>query len=611
MKKTLVFSVATDNYDKAFAKIIKTHERYARKYGHDYQLISGPGSDVLGREVAWLKIPLLIGAMDAGYEAVMFVDGDAEIQKKCPNFVDLFEDDADVYLANGHSGRPNSGVIIVKATPESKALLERVLQDFGKPLSQIDTVGWGENGYVIHEVRKYARYKNISLRWNNTWDVELKDYIRHYTGPMRAHYKFGFKEKKIWEEICNRPKPKGEGFIDNRLGFYSSLSCLYQRASGDGSVFSRFNFAWCGFPAVSRPAKSPVKGPLAVHVCVDLNKGDPDNPYTMELVRSLQLSGAEVSVGVDNFWQLDYSNIDVLHMQWIEVLTAWKKPTLELINAIEQRLSEIAKTTKIVLTFHNLLPKKDFADLGFDLLDTIANYCTAFVHLSSESVSKIQSYYGDRSWCDFSKHFVARHGDFDYYRSLCQEKLLDLDLLAQEGSTVLVFGGIRESAELKLSLAVAGQLSNLGHNTILAGPVSDEVLHWKERKSITNNANTRILRLHRRIENAHVVSLLEKADVILIPRGGRLNSGVVYLAHSYGVPVVCPDEPSLCESIKYTKGRLYERGDVDSAVREILAVFDRGPSEKIIDEAETFFYKKRYMSWVSVAAEHEKIYRHF
>ncbi|UHQ55873.1 glycosyltransferase [Microbulbifer sp. YPW16] len=606
MAKSLVFTVATDGYDQAFARNITSHRRYAKKYGHDYQLVSGPGSDVLNREVAWLKIPLLIGAIDAGYESIMFVDGDAAIQKKCPNFEALFEDGYDAYLANGHSGRPNSGVIIIKSTTEVKAMLERVLQGYGKPLASIDSVGWGENGYVIHELRKYERFKNVSLKWNNTWDIKLKDYIRHYTGPMRKLYEFSVSERQAWDEICSRPKIKGEGFLTNGRDFFEALSTLYSRVTNDTPCFSAFDFSWCGFPKSRRSDLSV--GKLTVHSCVNIDEMDPDNPYSMELAKGLRLSGANVITGADGFWDLDYSKIDVLHIQWMEVLCGWKAPTEEMVEKIEHRIQEIAETTKIVFTFHNLLPKKDFGRLGFKLLDIVAMYASAFIHLSNESIAKIKEQYKGCEWVEKDNHYVCRHGDFDYYR-MVEEDWPELTQLDGSGSTVLVFGGIRNKDELDFSLNVGDKLAQQGHNLILAGPVSDEAMHWKERKGIQNPERSKILRLHQRVQNEHVKALLKKADVVLIPRAERLNSGVVFLAHSFGVPVVCSDEVTLSESLNVTRGVVYRKNNVDDAVNAILSVFKREQLEKIENEAACFLFKKKCMSWISIADQHLKIYQ--
>ncbi len=186
--RTLVFSVAFNGYDSIWAKPLRSQKAYATSKGYDYTLLGQGVTTPLAMESAWMKIPLLIAAMDAGYDWIAFIDADAEIKERCPSLDTLAQGDKSVFLANGFSGRPNTGVIIVRNSPSARRFLKAGLNIAGQRLPPKDRVGWGENGEVIHLARKSGCVAIIDGRWNNNHQTELEDYIRHYTGPMRKAF---------------------------------------------------------------------------------------------------------------------------------------------------------------------------------------------------------------------------------------------------------------------------------------------------------------------------------------------------------------------------------------------------------------------------------------
>ncbi len=129
----------------------------------------------------------------------------------------------DLYLANGFSGRANSGVIIVRSSERVVSLLSTMYVNALNPLPAEDDVGWGENGHVIHYAKDYEGLQVLDQRWNNNFAPELEDYFRHYSaGPMRKFYKF-----TTFEKICYRAAKKYNQYSQkNTLPFQDSMEML-------------------------------------------------------------------------------------------------------------------------------------------------------------------------------------------------------------------------------------------------------------------------------------------------------------------------------------------------------------------------------------------------
>lgn len=186
---TLVFSMAFNGYQYFFRKSIETHRVYARTHGFEYAFIDRPRVTRLMLECAWLKLPLILSALARGYKWVLFVDADAEFRPGCPSIVSVVEPNKSVFMVNGHSGRVNSGVILVRNTPDTLEMFAKTLRGFDSTLPPEDFVGWGENGHVIHYTKHFDGLHILPAQWNNNRDPAMQDYIRHYSdGVMRNLY---------------------------------------------------------------------------------------------------------------------------------------------------------------------------------------------------------------------------------------------------------------------------------------------------------------------------------------------------------------------------------------------------------------------------------------
>ena len=162
-----------------------SHRAYARRHRLDYRLVAWWPPLVRDASVtAWAKLPLLRRAL-AQREWVMAIDVDCLVTDQTPAFPAVEQDDRSLYMARGHSGRFNSGVIIARRDRRVLCLLDDMIAASDVPLPKEDQAPW-ENGVVIHYTHGRSFVGELDRRWNNTVAPTDGDYVRHWTGPMRA-----------------------------------------------------------------------------------------------------------------------------------------------------------------------------------------------------------------------------------------------------------------------------------------------------------------------------------------------------------------------------------------------------------------------------------------
>lgn len=190
ISKTLVFTVAINGYQWLYRDNLNTQKAYADKCGYDYLAVTQPTTSALGMECAWLKLALILSAFTRGYDSVLYVDADAKIADKTPDLGILLEPEKFLYMAKGYSGRVNSGVIFTLKNQDVINCFSKMIENCELPVPPEDDVGWGENGHVIHYTKNQAFLKIIDSHWNNNHQLDMDDFIRHFScGPLRGHFK--------------------------------------------------------------------------------------------------------------------------------------------------------------------------------------------------------------------------------------------------------------------------------------------------------------------------------------------------------------------------------------------------------------------------------------
>lgn len=182
----LILSIALNGYQMLYRKHLISQENYARQLGATYLKVTRPLISKLGVECCWLKLCLLKEALLQGYETVLFLDADSLIMPNSPDIRHSLVQEKYLYMAKGYTNRYNSGVMLIQNHPDVIEFLERIIDNRFQPIPEEDSVGWGENGHIIHFAKDQSFITTLDHRWNNTYDACCQDYIRHFNfGPMR------------------------------------------------------------------------------------------------------------------------------------------------------------------------------------------------------------------------------------------------------------------------------------------------------------------------------------------------------------------------------------------------------------------------------------------
>ena len=245
-KNGLVLSMALNGYQIIYKDCLQSQKDYADRFGFDYVAISRPYFTRLWMACCWLKLVLIQSALENGYPWVLFVDSDAEIRSWCPDFRSLSKPGKSLYMANGSSGRVNSGVIIAKNEISTIKFFSQVLDHFGMKLPIEDRVTeWGENGHIIHFSKGQSFLEILPSDWNNSLVPESQDFIRHYTGIMRQFYRPNPFAKTLLKFVQLMEKMKNKNHINllSKNNFREILMSLYSSSiKGNEAIFK--DSAW-------------------------------------------------------------------------------------------------------------------------------------------------------------------------------------------------------------------------------------------------------------------------------------------------------------------------------------------------------------------------------
>lgn len=182
-----------------YKKNIKSQQIYAEKNGYEYICVKKPSITHMGKECAWLKISLIIIALQKNYDWVVFLDADVSVQPDTPPITDIEIEKKYLYVAKGYSNRINSGVLIIKNNNESALFFTNIMNNIDTEIPPDDDVGWGENGHIIHFSKQVDFIYYLDKKWNNNSDPTLDDYMRHYShGPIKTLFTPSFFDKTLF-----------------------------------------------------------------------------------------------------------------------------------------------------------------------------------------------------------------------------------------------------------------------------------------------------------------------------------------------------------------------------------------------------------------------------
>lgn len=609
--RVMVFTLGQGGYDKAFARAVETQRAYSVRHGYEFACISEPGDPSLGRENIWLKALAFYGALLEN-DYVLYADTDVAISGNCPPLSEAVSDVDPIGLVAGHSGRVNAGVIIAKRTPFSLAFFAEWVKSLGVPLAARHDVGWGENGHLIRLTVEH-RLRLIETRWNNTFRPELEDYLRHYTGPMRQYYDFDDAEEVAWKEITGGVEATKALEAVDPISSFARLGEVYARTV-PAQGFASFDGKW-GHTEARVALASPsgllhetqlVRGVYVAEPIVD----DSPNAYVLTLRNGLRrIFGRQgVSTGIERFWDGRFERGEVLHIEWIESLFGWKIPDEARITQFEERMAEIGRTTPIVYTAHNFDLMPTYGESRTRMLQAVADHAAMICHLSPANVDAFNRHHAHIPGLADLPTAVVPHGDYQPYFGPGGEAFED-PALQTDKKKILVFGHIRTAEELDFCLRTDELLDSDAYQMIIAGSIHSDILHWKKVHGFRDNWDGGVRRIHLKVPNAQVRSLVSQCDGLLVPRFDRLNSGVQFLAYSMLKPAFVPLQNSMMEvGSRFGGSELYQPHDAASAASAINRTFAyRFADEQVAAYRRNAFNYKTQDS-LAVARAHYRAY---
>jgi hypothetical protein len=224
-RDTFLFTVATNGYDEIFKDCLDSQQAYADKQGYKYiAFTKSPPSGISGCNSSWVKVAIILRALEKGYKQVFFIDGDALIRDYTPPIDTLFRDDKFVYMSAEASGKYNAGVIIVvndrKAVKFFEQLLLRAdIPNFMLPKSDRNLF---ENGHVINLSKNSPIVEKINPKWNyNSSTVLLnaddKEYVSHGRGTWTQKPRSTEQPISLFESLLLRISQGPRYFLLKRL----------------------------------------------------------------------------------------------------------------------------------------------------------------------------------------------------------------------------------------------------------------------------------------------------------------------------------------------------------------------------------------------------------
>ncbi|WBV44538.1 hypothetical protein [Pseudoroseomonas cervicalis] len=307
---------------------------------------------------------------------------------------------------------------------------------------------------------------------------------------------------------------------------------------------------------------------------------------------------------------------DVIHLQWPESLTGWVAPTAADLQKIDAILEWHSRISPIVLTVHNYQPMATMAEAGRELFRVVLRHCSGFVHLGRSSIAEYQQIHQDVAAVAEGSHTVIEHGDYSYYHRLEERAEEDLrQILASihpDETVFLVFGVLRDAREEELAREAFLMAGLPDARLLFAGTFGGSAISWNERRQLEQATPPSIARCHRRIADEEVALLFKRADAVLIPRSGRLNSGVIPLAYTYGKPAIGPTGGTIEEEVRAGGGAdlVYASGDAVDAAAALRRLYRMDRPERAAIRERIDRYCRETLSWQVVSRKHLEFYKY-
>jgi glycosyltransferase involved in cell wall biosynthesis len=323
------------------------------------------------------------------------------------------------------------------------------------------------------------------------------------------------------------------------------------------------------------------------------------NEYADQLARSLsqhrKIDSAEDSL--IKFWRQP-SNMDVVHIQWPEALFDWSSPSPWELAWLEDRLDRWSSAAVIITTVHNY--ESHTLDGCEELYEMVYEKSDGFVHLGEASR---RFFFDQYPFAPGKHHAIIPHGNYTCFPNhVTSDDARNRLGLGQDDVVCLCFGSVRHPEERDLLIEAFDQFEARRKKLLIAGrlppPPRHTLLYWRIK------CDPRLLIQSGWIPDEDVQLYFNAADIVVIPRKGKLNSGNVALGFTFGCAVVGPNEGVIGEVLRKTGNPVYEPGNplaLSEALEEAVGI-----KSKLGERNRR--YALDCMRWENVASDHADLY---
>ena len=377
--------------------------------------------------------------------------------------------------------------------------------------------------------------------------------------------------------------------------------------------------------------------------------GGGDKPYAIGLLEALVAKGICVDfIGNDEMGSCEivkHENVSFFNLRGDQTTTASKAKKIFRVLLYYIRLIKYVTTTKTKV-FHILWCNK-FIIFDRTILNIYYKILGKKIVYTAHNVDERERDGGNNILNSFSLRFLYRIVDHIFvHTQKMKSQLVKEFKLADRKIEVIPFGVNNTIPKTKLSKNEAKKMLGCQHSKkvmlffgniapykgveyaihatsllrnkhneiklIIAGQIKGCMQYWMELENIIekNKLDKHILKFNDYIPDEEVERFFKCADVVLLPYKFIYQSGVLFLAYSFGIPVIATDVGSLKEDIIEGKtGMICLAEDAKDLANKINYFFN---SEIYKNEADTMKYIISYVnekySWEKVTEITRKVY---
>jgi glycosyltransferase involved in cell wall biosynthesis len=291
---------------------------------------------------------------------------------------------------------------------------------------------------------------------------------------------------------------------------------------------------------------------------------DDDDPGLIEAYRHL---GWDIAVGAANF-RILASHYDIVHHQWPEEYSGWQVPTEQQLVEIEEQLCWWSARATNIFTVHNLYPHYGIGDPAcHELYSSFYRHCNLISHFSQTSQRMVLEEFPAARRAQHIVHCPASNAVALATQKQRGSRRMEMGI-GEDEFVILMIGRIRSWSEVELIRRAFDRARVPKKRLLMAGKFALIAPPW--RKRLLNLRWNWWLRTRQAVVDTRYVPenelsrFLDSSDVAIVPRFGGLNSGILFLAMTFGRMVIAPNCGAYPEQLEGSRNLLFEPGDAAS-----------------------------------------------